>query len=107
MEIRRNAFYIELENCINNLCTEKLGLDKEGGECIANGVSEFLMQHFAGQNITFPVDYLAKLAVRDLEIYQKFNGSNYFELAKEYCLSETGVRRVISRTRKRLLQTGG
>ena len=32
---------------------------------------------------------------RDAEIYQRFDGSNYRQLAKEYHLSESSVRKII------------
>lgn len=38
---------------------------------------------------------------RDAEIYQKFNGSNYRQLAKEYCLSESSIRKIVSSMRKK------
>lgn len=39
---------------------------------------------------------------RDAEIYQKFTGSNYRQLAKEYRLSELSVRKIVGNMRKNI-----
>ena len=39
---------------------------------------------------------------RDAEIYQKFTGSNYRQLAKEYCLAESSVRKIVGNMRKNI-----
>ena len=40
--------------------------------------------------------------IRDAEIYEKFDGRNYRQLAKEYCLSESSIRKIIRSIEKNI-----
>jgi Mor family transcriptional regulator len=42
-----------------------------------------------------------ELSARDMEIWNKFNGRNYFELSQEYKLSEMQIRNIVNAVRAR------
>nr|WP_269822172.1 Mor transcription activator family protein [Aggregatibacter actinomycetemcomitans] len=56
-----------------------------------------LCEEFAGQVIAFPKDYFYKIAQRDLEIYNSFNGRNWGELGRKYDLTENALRKIVKR----------
>lgn len=41
-----------------------------------------------------------ELSARDLEIWERFNGRNYFELSQQYKLSEMQIRNIINAVRR-------
>ena len=41
-----------------------------------------------------------------MQIYKKFNGNNYAELAREFGYSDSGIRKVIARVHKQARQQG-
>lgn len=68
----------------------------------AHALADHLSDYWGGQVIVFPRDYLYKLAKLELEIYRKFDGHNYDELARAYGMTDRGVRKLISRVRAKL-----
>lgn len=49
-------------------------------------------------------DFYYKIAQRDLDIYNDFTGNNWFFLVKKYGMTESGIRKVINRVRKRIMK---
>lgn len=68
----------------------------------ANTLADRLADYWGGQVITFPRDFMWKLAKVELEIYDQFNGRNYDELARQYGMTTRGVRKLIGRVRVKL-----
>lgn len=68
---------------------------------VGRDVAEHIRKHWGGQQIYIPRGDAFTLEERDLEIYRKFNGSNYPELTREYDLSEPHIRRVVNEVRRR------
>ncbi|MFP4733740.1 Mor transcription activator family protein, partial [Pasteurella multocida] len=54
--------------------------------------------------ISFPKDFHYKIAQRDLDIYNDFNGNNWVFLVKKYNMTESGIRKVINRVRKQVIK---
>lgn len=105
MESRR----LELVECIvaaAEACLKKAGISVELAETVAVQVAYELMDLFGGQLLVFPSNYKHKLRVREDEIYDKFTGSNYAELAQEYKMGERGMRKLISRVTTRRKKAG-
>ena len=50
---------------------------------------------YAGCTIYITKPERIRKQIRDAEIYEKFDGRNYRQLAKEYCLSESSIRKII------------
>ncbi|WP_374279164.1 Mor transcription activator family protein [Azonexus sp.] len=70
-------------------------IDKETAAEIAVSVTEKLRFNLGGQNIYFTKFTLHQKLIRDRDIYRKFTGNNYQELAMEYELSEMRIRQII------------
>ncbi len=64
-----------------------------------NGLSGYveLGEEYAGQVICFPKDYRYKIAQRDLDIYNSFNGRNWGELGCRYNRTENALRKIVKR----------
>ncbi|MBN6064790.1 Mor transcription activator family protein [Aggregatibacter actinomycetemcomitans] len=95
----RHELFVEMEEHLTSKCKE-LKLSDDVCEKIACSVSSFIAEFYAGQVIYFPAQTSFKRSALDAQIYKKFNGSNYAELAREYGYSEGGVRKVIARASK-------
>ena len=79
------------------------GIDEERATHAGNDISNHLAEHWGGQLITFPKDYLFKIIQRDLDIFNEANSNNMSEVAKKYNLSLNGLYRVLKRIRKRAI----
>lgn len=82
------------------------GLSYAEAELMASDLADHFAQHWGGQVISFPKDYRRVLSQLELEIYGKFTGNNYDELARQYGLTMSGMRKLIGRTRARLAKAG-
>lgn len=61
----------------------------------AKGVVTELSRYFGGRQYYLPKGQRLELAFRDREIYQKFNGRNYAELAMQFNLTHMRVRQIV------------
>lgn len=81
---------------------DKLTLDDLSGEqlelaeCIGLEAYISLVRNYAGSPLNVPMPDTITMNLRNTEIKSKFNGYNFRELAKEYCLSEASIRRIVS-----------
>ncbi|MFN3494212.1 MAG: Mor transcription activator family protein [Hydrogenophaga sp.] len=101
MEERRNELFEDVVQQSERLLLE-YGVSEKAANLIANALADHLADQWGGQNLNLPKDYRRKLSARELEIYERFNGSNVDQLALEYGMTERGVRKLINRTRERL-----
>jgi len=69
---------------------------------VANAIADHLADYWSGQTITFPKEYQRRLSKRDVEIYERYNGPNRAELARELGISERSLYKLIARVRRRL-----
>ena len=65
----------------------KRGLDPEAAAQIGVEVADQMRADWGGQAIYFAKGMAIDISRRDLEIWEKFNGKNHAELAREYNLS--------------------
>lgn len=85
--------------------TEELkvfGIDVEVAGQVGDAIANHLAEHWGGQTICYPKDYVFKLNARDMEIYNRCNGSNHMQLAREYKLSVRAVYKLLKRVRRRI-----
>lgn len=102
MEVLRTELLSDVEAHGRRICIDH-GLPADVAEQVAIAIADFLADHWGGQNLSFPKDYLYKLAARDLAIYRRFRGDNYHELVKETGMTERGLRKLIARVHAREL----
>ncbi|HDX1164872.1 Mor transcription activator family protein [Pasteurella multocida] len=103
MEVTRHELLHDIEDNVSALC-KNYNLDQDICEQISIHVADFLAEHYGGMVISFPKDFHYKIAQRDLDIYNDFNGNNWVFLVKKYNMTESGIRKVINRVRKRVIK---
>jgi Mor family transcriptional regulator len=101
MEEKRHKLLEDVMDTTAALLRE-LGLQDEAADLIAAQTADMLANHWGGQNIYIPTEYLRKLTSRELEIYHQFTGQNYDLLAAKFGMSERGMRKLLHRVRDRL-----
>lgn len=100
MEVVRLELLADIETHARQILLDH-GIGDEVAEQASIAIADFLANHWGGQNISFPKDYHYKLAARDLEIYRRFNGTNYHVLVRETGMTERGLRKLIDRVHRR------
>lgn len=74
--------------------------DKKQAKTIGNHVAKRMAREWGGQNLYIPHGVLWDIDERDVEIFDKFDGTNQKELAREYGFSEQWIYRIIERVRQ-------
>lgn len=77
-------------------------LPEAAADAIANHAADRLADHWGGQLISIPKDFLWRLSQVEQEIYAAFTGTNYDVLAQQYHMTERGIRMLINRVRAKL-----
>lgn len=101
MSEKRHELLTDLADLAKRLFVEN-EIPDTTADVVANALADHLAGHWGGQNITFPKDFRWQLSKVELEIYDLFNGNNYDTLAKQYRMTERGIRKLINRTRAKL-----
>jgi len=94
-----------LDDIVTHVSTilEDNGIAEDLAEQSAIAAADFLAEHWGGQLICFPKNFLFKLAQRDLLIYDEFNGRNHAQLAKKWHMSVRGIYKLVNRVQKRVV----
>ena len=102
MSERRNELLTDMMALTEELLREH-DIGQADAVAISSALADRLADHWGGQNITFPKDFRWKLAHLELEIYNFYDGSNLGETALKFNITERGLRKLIARARKRLV----
>ena len=86
MELKISDLPLQFENI-----AIELGIDK----------MKALFKEFGGTSVYFPTEKMIYKEARDREIMSKYNGVNIKELAVKYNMSESYIRAIISKNKKR------
>ncbi|WP_432719889.1 DNA-binding protein [Jeongeupia wiesaeckerbachi] len=78
---------------------ELAGVEGARAEQLGREVADRMAGHWGGQNIYFPMGLSYKLSQRDRSIYDKFNGTNQSDLAREFGVSLQWVYKIIKAVR--------
>lgn len=79
----------------------KHGLNKDKAESIAKCTCDQLRQDFGGESFYFPKGKELDALLAHHIIYQRFNGSNQVELAKQFNMSVPHVYRLLKKVHKK------
>lgn len=77
------------------------GVDQEVADQAGAALANHLAEHWGGQIVTFPKDHFFKLAARDLQIYNEFDGRNHSILSRKYNLCTRAIYKIIERASRR------
>lgn len=101
-ELRRHELFEGIIEQVKRVLIEHC-IDEDIGEQAGCAVVDYLCKDWAGLNMTFPVDYKYRVAQRDLDIYSYHRG-DFSDTARKFKMTERGVRKVIDRVVKRLVE---
>lgn len=98
----RNELLTDVAKQVEIILAE-FNLDPEQAEQAGLAVSNHLAEHWGGQYVTIPKDFLFKTSRRDLALFQELNRDNINELSKKYNISVNGIYRAVKRIRKQAI----
>jgi Mor family transcriptional regulator len=75
------------------------GLEKDRAQAISKKLAEYVRTEWGGQNQYIPKGISYECTQRHYEIFEKFRGDNYTQLAREYDLTEMRIRQIINAVR--------
>ncbi|MGV3629148.1 MAG: Mor transcription activator family protein [Betaproteobacteria bacterium] len=73
------------------------GLPEDLSRTLGNKIADFLCDHWGGQAIYVPFASHRKIALRNAEIYRKFNGKNQAALSTEFKVSLIHIYRILKK----------
>lgn len=97
MARRRHELLRDVEESVQAMALE---LDIAAGlaEHLGCAAADVLMERWAGQQLTFPMNGYYGLSERELAIAQKYaQGMRVYELAREFQMTEAGMRKLLKR----------
>jgi Mor family transcriptional regulator len=89
----------EWEDAVRDVLIDLIAMEADIAQRVAREVVLRFAEDHPGEAIYVPKALLFRLDVRDQGIYDKFNGRNYNELAREFGVTPRHVRRVIKRAK--------
>jgi Mor family transcriptional regulator len=98
-EARGVQMLLDVANVLGEALVEE-GVEQEKARQLGLLAAERLRDVYGGAALYISKTTALILCKRDLEIYDKFNGFNHPELARQFGLTERRIRQVISRVRK-------
>lgn len=101
MTLKRHELLEELQAVIARQL-EEMGTAPDAASVIGSSAVDYLSTYWAGQVVTFPKDAQYKLTLKELEIYDQFNGQNKDDLARQYGMTPRGMGKLIKRIREKI-----
>ena len=101
MTLKRHELLQELQDVIARQLME-MDAAPDAASVTASSVVDYLSTYWAGQVVSFPKDVQYKLTLKELEIYDQFNGRNKDELARAYGMTPRGMGKLIQRIRDKI-----
>jgi len=83
-----------------NSVLKEFGLNETERDLAAHKLAEMIVKNWAGSLQYIPQNYALKISSRNVEIWDKFTGNNYADLAKEYGISIPWIYKIIKQARK-------
>ena len=97
MAQRRHELLTEVEHNVKALAMD-LGIPSDKALHLGVAAADMLLEHWGGQQITFPRSGYYGMSPRELAIVERRNqGARVFELAREFGMTERGIRKLLKR----------
>ncbi|MDN5924799.1 MAG: hypothetical protein L0H70_07355 [Xanthomonadales bacterium] len=101
MAMRRHELLADVEQSTIATARE-LGTDEALAQHLGAAVADMFADMWGGQQITFPKNGYYGLSPRELEIAARFDaGRTIWQLARDYDMSERGMRKLLARVAAR------
>ena len=101
MALKRHELLEELQAVIARQL-EEMGTAPDAASVIGSSAVDYLSTYWAGQVVTFPKDAQYKLALKELEIYDQYDGRNKDDLARRYGMTPRGMGKLLKRIREKI-----
>ncbi len=101
MALKRHELLEELQAVIARQL-EEMGTAPDAASVIGSSAVDYLSTYWAGQVVTFPKDAQYKLTLKELEIYDQFDGRNKDDLARRYGMTPRGMGKLLKRIREKI-----
>ncbi|MDR6767513.1 Mor family transcriptional regulator [Acidovorax delafieldii] len=101
MALKRHELLEELQAVIARQL-EDMGTAPDAASVIGSSAVDYLSTYWAGQVVTFPKDAQYKLTLKELEIYDQFDGRNKDDLARRYGMTPRGMGKLLKRIRDKI-----
>jgi len=101
MALKRHELLEELQAVIARQL-EEMGTAPDAASVIGSSAVDYLSTYWAGQVVTFPKDAHYKLTLKELEIYDQFDGRNKDDLARRYGMTPRGMGKLLKRIREKI-----
>lgn len=107
MARRRHELLQDVEQSTKATAIE-LGVTADLAEHLGASIADMLLDRWAGQQLTFPLNGYYGLSQRELTIAERRDqGARVFELAREFRMTERGVRKLLKRVDERRSYVSG
>ncbi|MFA5589831.1 MAG: Mor transcription activator family protein [Lysobacteraceae bacterium] len=104
MAVRRHELLLDVEQSTKATALE-LGATHDLAEHLGAAVADMLLERWGGQQLTFPLNGHYGLSPREIAIVDRRDqGARVFEIAREFRMTERGVRKLLKRVDERLSQ---
>lgn len=101
MALKRHELLEELQAVIARQL-EEMGTAPDAASVIGSSAVDYLSTYWAGQVVTFPKDARYKLTLKELEIYDQYDGRNKDDLARRYGMTPRGMGKLLKRIREKI-----
>ena len=105
MALKRHELLEELQAVIARQL-EEMGTAPDAASVIGSSAVDYLSTYWAGQVVTFPKDAQYKLTLKQLEIYEQYDGRNKDDLARRYGMTPRGMGKLLKRIRDKIRAHG-
>ena len=106
MAVRRHELLADLVDTVTARLIEG-DVSAKLAELLANDLADHVAERWGGQVIAFPRDLRRKLTMLELDIYENhFTGDNIDDLALQYGMTVSGMRKLVKRIRAKLARRG-
>lgn len=82
----------------------EMGIDIERSAEIGFAAAEHIRAHWSGQSLYLPKGDQYDISRRDVEIFERFNGSNHEQLAREYNRTVMRIYQIVKAVRAEMVR---
>lgn len=82
----------------------EMGVEPERAAEIGFASAEHIREHWGGQPIYLPKGVQYDFSKRDIQVFERFNGHNHLELAREYNLTVMRIYQIVKAVRAELVK---